>query len=81
MPERYRSSAAGVMLMIGFAVGSLAPLILGMLKPHLGLSAGISMLAVIWAVCSAVLFAGYKIFYMRDYQKARKADEEYAKIC
>jgi len=32
-------------------------------------------------VCSAVLFAGYKIFYMRDYQKARKADEEYAKIC
>lgn len=81
VPERYRSSAAGVMLMIGFAVGSLAPLILGMLKPHLGLSAGISMLAVIWAVCSAVLFAGYKIFYMRDYQKARKADEEYAKIC
>ena len=72
IPEKYRSSAAGVMLMIGFAAGSFSPLILGAIKPHIGLSAGISMLAAIWAICSVALYAGYKFLYMDDCRKARE---------
>lgn len=79
IPEKYRSSAAGVMLMIGFAAGSFSPLILGAVKPHIGLSAGISMLAAVWAACSAALYAGYKFFYMDDCKKARAAEAADAK--
>ena len=60
------------MLMIAFAAGSFSPLILGAIKPHVGLSAGISMLAAIWAICSVALYAGYKFFYMDDCRKARE---------
>jgi hypothetical protein len=48
IPEKYHSSASGTMIMTGFLVGSISPLVLGYLKPFFGLSFGISMLAVVW---------------------------------
>ncbi len=70
IPQKYHSSAAGVMLMVGFGVGSLAPWILGQLSPVIGFSLGISLLSIIWIACSLLLILGYKITYLRDYQKA-----------
>ena len=34
-----------------------------------GLSFGISMLAVVWLVCGAVMVLGAKLFYLKDYNK------------
>jgi MFS transporter, Spinster family, sphingosine-1-phosphate transporter len=69
IPEKYHSSASGVMIMTGFAVGSLSPMILGIMKPVLGLSFGISALAVIWVFCSLLLAVAYKFFFNKDYAR------------
>lgn len=69
IPEKYHSSASGMMQMIGFSVGSLSPLVLGYLKPQIGLGSGISLLSVVWLVCSIILFVGYRKFYKKDFEK------------
>lgn len=69
VPPRYHSSASGVMIMTGFAIGALAPVVLGAVKEAVGLSFGISMLAVVWLVCGVVMLIGAKYFYMKDYNK------------
>ena len=71
IPPRYHSSASGVMIMTGFAIGALAPLVLGMVKQAAGLSFGISMLAVVWLVCGVIMLLGAQYFYMKDYNKIR----------
>lgn len=73
IPEKYHSSASGIMITIGFAVGSTAPLILGYMKPLLGLSFGISLLAVIWVISGILLIIAYKYFFDEDY--ARNQDQ------
>ena len=55
--ERYHSSASAVLQMFGFGMGSLAPLILGLMSPKLGLSGGIATLGAIWVVAGIVLLA------------------------
>ncbi|TAL60880.1 MAG: MFS transporter, partial [Bacteroidetes bacterium] len=72
IPLKYQSSATGIMLMTGFSVGSLAPLILGYLKPKLGLSFGISLLAIVWIVCGILLFVANKYFFDKDYAKVHQ---------
>lgn len=69
IPGKYHSSASGVMLTIGFGVGSLAPVILGVVKPLIGLSLGISSLAVIWVICGVLLLIAYKFYFKKDYEK------------
>lgn len=71
IPEKYHASAAGVMQMIGFGIDSLSPVILGALKPVIGMSMGISCLSVIWIVCSILMFIAYKFTYLRDYKRAQ----------
>jgi len=61
------------MIMTGFAVGALAPVILGALKESMGsLSATFPILAVIWVVCSAFMFIVAKTSYQKDYDKLHK---------
>lgn len=74
IPEKYRSSASGIMMMSGFGFGSLAAIILGALKPILGLSLGISLLAAVWIPCSILLFIAYKFTYKRDFLKREAVD-------
>ena len=74
IPEKYRSSASGIMMMSGFGFGSLAAIILGALKPILGLSLGISLLAAVWVPCSILLFIAYKFTYKRDFLKREAVD-------
>ena len=69
IPEKYQSSASGIMLMIGFSTGSLAPVVLGYLKPVIGLSLGISLLSVVWVVCGILLLVASKYYFMKDYNK------------
>lgn len=57
-----RSTSSGLMLMFAFLVGAFAPLILGILKPTLGLSAGLSWLSVSHVI-GAVLLAIAAYFY------------------
>jgi len=71
IPRKYQSSASGIMLMIGFGVGSLAALVLGYLKPIIGLSLGISLLAVIWVICGLLMIYAYKFTFNKDYEKAQ----------
>jgi MFS family permease len=69
IPEKYHSSASGTMIMTGFLVGSMSPVILGYLKPLFGLSFGISMLAGVWVFCGLLLIFTAKYLYKRDYAK------------
>jgi MFS family permease len=69
IPPKYQSSASGIMLMTGFGVGSMAPIVLGYLKPMIGLSLGISLLSVIWVVCGVLLLIAYKFYFKKDYER------------
>ena len=72
-PERLHASCSSAMIMTGFAVGALAPVILGALKESMGsLSATFPILAVIWVVCSALMFIVAKTSYQKDYDKLHK---------
>lgn len=74
IPEKYRASASGVMIMTGFLIGSLAPAVLGYLKPILGLSTGISMLSIIWVACGLLLVLTSKYRFKKDYAKIHSAE-------
>ena len=74
IPEKHRASASGTMCMIGFGIGSLSSWIIGALKPIIGLSTGISMLALVWLPCSLLLLVAYKFTYEKDYKKAQAID-------
>ena len=62
-----RSSATGFMLMFAFLMGAFAPLILGILKPTLGLSLSFSSLSVFYVTGSFLIFAGLKFWFRKDY--------------
>lgn len=72
IPAKYHSSASGIMIMTGFMVGSMSPIVLGYLKPLFGLSFGISMLAIVWVVCGILLIFTSKFFYKRDYARVHQ---------
>ncbi len=76
VPKKYHASATGISLFIGWSIGSLAPFILGIIKPHLGLSMGIASLSIVWLVFSFVLFGAFKFFYARDYARANQFNLE-----
>ena len=58
--------------MFGFGMGSLAPLILGILSPKLGFSVGIASLAVIWVVAGIVLLVAKFFFFDKDAAKLKQ---------
>lgn len=61
-----RSSASGLMLMCAFLVGALAPYMLGVLKPVLGLSKGMSWLWVSYFLGAMFIFLAIAYFFKRD---------------
>ena len=69
IPSKFHSSASGVMIMIGFGTGALAPYILGIIKENSGLSLGFTILAAIWAIGGLIMILGGKLFYKRDLAK------------
>lgn len=75
IPEKYHSSASGVMIMVAFLIGSLSPVILGYLKPIVGLSYGFSILAGTWGFGGVLLLIAYKYFMAADLAKIQKQDD------
>ena len=74
--ERYHSSSSAVLQMFGFGMGSLAPLILGLMSPKLGLSGGIATLAVIWVVAGIVLLVAKFFFFDKDVERLKKSQQQ-----
>lgn len=69
-PEHLHASCSSAMIMTGFAVGALAPVVLGALKENMGsLSATFPILAIIWVVCSVLMFLVARTSYQKDYNK------------
>ncbi len=69
-PPRLHASCSSAMIMTGFAVGALAPVILGAMKESMGsLGATFPILAIIWVVCSALMFLVAAVSYQKDYDK------------
>lgn len=64
-----RSSATGFMLMFAFLMGAFAPLILGILKPTLGLAASFSSLSIFYALGAGFIFSAVKFFFKNDHYK------------
>ena len=72
-PPRLHASCASVMGMTGFAVGALAPVILGALKQNMGtLSSTFPILGIVWVVCGVLMFVSANIFYNKDREKVRQ---------
>lgn len=58
--EEERSTAAGLMLMIAFLTSAFSPVLLGLLKPTLGLSGGLSYLSISYLLGALILFAAVR---------------------
>ena len=71
IPSKYHSSSSAVLQMFGFGMGSLAPLILGLMSPRLGLSGGIATLAIIWVVAGIVMLTAKYRFFDKDAAKLK----------
>ena len=69
-PARLHASCSSAMITTGFAVGALAPVILGAMKEASGsLSATFPLLGIVWAVFGVALLLVAKLCYQKDYDK------------
>ena len=72
-PARLHASCSSAMITTGFAVGALAPVILGAMKDKLGsLAATFPVLGVIWIVCGILMIIVSYTSYQKDYDKQNK---------
>lgn len=72
-PSRLHASCSSAMITTGFAVGALAPVVLGAMKESLGsLSATFPVLGIIWIVCGAMMAIVSFTSYQKDYDKQNK---------
>ena len=73
-PSRLHASCSSAMITTGFAVGALAPVVLGAMKQSLGsLSATFPVLGIIWIICGVLMIIVSKTSYQKDYDKINKA--------
>ena len=69
-PPRLHASCSSAMITTGFAVGALAPVVLGAMKESMGsLSATFPLLGVIWVVAGLLCLWVAKVRYQKDYDK------------
>jgi MFS family permease len=64
---RYRATGAGLMSMFAFLSGALSPFLLGYLKPTLGLSNGISFMAIAYLFSGLCIFTAIRWFLKKDF--------------
>ena len=63
---KIRSSAYGLMLACAFLIGAFAPYLLGVLKPTLGLTAGLACLSGVYVLGSLFIGSGAVWFFDKD---------------
>lgn len=69
-PEPFHASCSSAMITTGFAVGALAPVVLGAMKQSLGsLQATFPVLGIIWLVCGVLMAVVSYTHYQKDYDK------------
>ena len=69
-PEPLHASCSSAMITTGFAVGALAPVVLGAMKQSLGsLQATFPVLGIIWLVCGVLMAVVRYTHYQKDYDK------------
>jgi MFS transporter, Spinster family, sphingosine-1-phosphate transporter len=66
IPEKIRSSAYGLMIMCAFLVGATSPIILGILKPIIGLSVGLSLISVMYLLGAGLIGIAILFFFKKD---------------
>ncbi len=72
-PSRLHASCSSALITTGFAVGALAPVILGAMKDSMGsLSATFPVLGAVWIVCGILMLIVSKTSYQKDYDKINK---------
>ena len=72
-PARLHASCSSALITTGFAVGALAPVILGAMKDSMGsLSATFPVLGAVWIVCGILMLIISKTHYQIDYDKINK---------
>jgi sugar phosphate permease len=72
-PSRLHASCSSALITTGFAVGALAPVILGAMKENMGsLSATFPVLGIIWVVCGILMLVASRRFYQKDCDKINK---------
>lgn len=76
VPSKYKGSATGIMLFLGFMLASPGPWILGLLRPHIGLSWGIASLSLVFVALGLLLLVIYKFFYAKDVERANAANAQ-----
>ncbi|MBP5538322.1 MAG: MFS transporter [Bacteroidales bacterium] len=69
-PSRLHASCSSALIMTGFGVGALAPVLLGAMKQSMGsLSATFPIMGIIWIVCGLLLLLVAHTSYQKDYDK------------
>ena len=69
-PEPLHASCSSAMITTGFAVGALAPVVLGAMKQRMGsLQATFPVLGIIWLVCGVLMAVVSYTHYQKDYDK------------
>ena len=63
---KYRSSTSGIMILFAFLTGAFSPLLLGILKPNLGLSFALSSLFLFYIFASLSIVVALLFFFDRD---------------
>lgn len=72
-PSRLHASCSSALITTGFAVGALAPVILGAMKDSMGsLSATFPVLGAVWIACGILMLVISKTSYQKDYDKINK---------
>ena len=72
-PSRLHASCSSALITTGFAVGALAPVILGAMKEKMGsLSATFPVLGAVWIVCGVLMLVVSRTHYQKDYDKINK---------
>jgi len=72
-PARLHASCSSALITTGFAVGALAPVILGAMKENMGgLSATFPVLGAVWVVCGLLMLVVSRTHYQKDYDKINK---------
>ncbi|WP_338876427.1 MFS transporter [Spirosoma sp. SC4-14] len=67
---KIRSSAYGLMLACAFLIGSMAPYLLGVLKPTLGLTVGLASLSGVYVLGGLLIGSGAIWFFRNDREHA-----------
>lgn len=66
-PPRLHASCSSVMIMTGFGVGALAPVVLGAIKQTFGLDFAFICLSGIWLLCGIAMLVVANRKYQKDY--------------